>query len=338
MSAVTMERSRTGSSAERTRDLAEAFKALQDKRYEDTGRISLPYAEAADVEHAMLAGMALGMRGEVEQAGRLFELVAAERPLTMHPVEDLIRMLREAGRELDGLAHAEEAVRRRPEDTRAMLALGAMLIAHLRPREAEIVTRRALEIVPRSFSHLNQLGISLTEQGRHEDGLELFRDAAAVEPTSNVAWTNMACTLGNIGRFDDALEYYRRSIMLKPDNAAIRLNHAICLLKAGRPMQGWVEYQWRLQLPGHTNLPPDRLLPSLDDDTRLDGQIVLVTQEEGLGDSLQCMRWLAPLRDRGADVVVWVPSRCGRWSSGSAGSDAWWAKSRSWSSPATARS
>ena len=248
----------------RSEDLAESFRAIKEKRFADAKALRLPYAAVEEaVEHAMLAGIALGMLGEVDGAGALFERVAGRRPMTMHPVEDLMRILRDEGRELDGLPHAEEAVRRRPDDARAMLALSGMMLAHLRPADAEAVTRRALELVPRSFSHLNQLGISLTEQGRHEDGLALFRDAASVEPTSNVAWTNMACTLSNIGRFDDALEYYRRSIMLKPDNPAIRLNHAICLLKAGRPMQGWVEYQWRLQLPGHSTLPQDRLLPSL---------------------------------------------------------------------------
>jgi Flp pilus assembly protein TadD len=296
-----------GATGNRMADLARSFQAIQDKRYAEAERISMAYADAPDTEHAMLAGLAVGLRGDAETAGRLLAHVAAERPMIPHPVDDLIRLLREDGREAEGLAHAEVALRLRPDDQRAMLSLSMMLTMANRPAEAEVLSRRALQIAPRAFEHLNQLGIALTDQGKFEEGLQAFRDAAAVDPKNNVAWTNMACTLSNIGRFDEALACYRRSIELKPDTASIRLNHAICLLKAGRLMQGWVEYQWRIQTPGHTTLPMERLLPSLDDETRLDGQRVLVTQEEGLGDTLQCMRWLAPLRDRGADVIVWVP-------------------------------
>ena len=307
MSTVLDERRPETATGNRGRDLAVSYEAVKAKRFVDAERVSVFYAAGGDVEHAMLAGLAIAMRGDVAAAGRLFALVAEQRPLTLHPVEDLVRLLREEGREIDGLPHAAEAVRLRPDDPRALLSLGVMLIADLRPVESEAVIRHGLSFAPRSFSHLNQLGIALTEQGRFDEGLASFRDAAAIDPGNNIAWTNMACTLSNIGRFDEALECYRRSIVLKPDNPAIRLNYAICLLKAGRATQGWAEYQWRLQLPGHTQLPMHRLLPNLDDHTRLDGQIVLVTQEEGLGDTLQCMRWLAPLRDRGAEVVVWVP-------------------------------
>ncbi len=298
----------TGAAGNRNADLSHAYRALQAKRYDDAEQLSRPYAENGDTEHAQLAGLAIGMRGHVETAAGFFAAVADERPHGLHPVEDLIRLLREDGRELDGLPHTEAAFRLRPDDPRAILSYGSMLLADFRAVEGEAVLRRGLAINPRSFGHLNQLGIALTEQGRFEEGLQAFRDATAVDPGNNVAWTNMACTLSNIGRFDEALEAYRRSIVLRPDNPSIRLNHAICLLKAGRFAQGWAEYEWRLRLPGHTTLPPERLLPNLDDDRRLDGDIVLVTQEEGLGDTLQCMRWLVPLRERGAEIVVWVPS------------------------------
>ena len=313
MNALTDERARTGATdtinaaADRSDDLASSYRAIRSKSFAQAERISVRYAEAGDIEHAMLAGLAVAMRGDVETAGRYFAAVAAVRTHALHPVEDLVRLLREEGRELDALPHAAEAMRLRPADPRAMLSYGSMLLADVRPVEAEAAIRRGLSLQPRSFGHFNQLGIALTEQGRFDDGLQAFRDATAVDPANNVAWTNMACTLSNIGRFDEALEYYRRSIVLKPDNPAIRLNHAICLLKAGRLMQGWAEYEWRLQLPGHTALPVERLLPNLADDRMLDGEIVLITQEEGLGDTLQCMRWLAPLRDRGAQVVVLVP-------------------------------
>ncbi len=291
----------------RTERLRAAYAHMQADRFDAMEPCCRADAATGDVEHMMMLGISLAMRGEVEESSALFAHVASARPEIIHPVDDLARLLIARGRDLDALPHAEAAVRHRPDDVRALVALGLHLTTHTRPVEAEAVLRRAQAIAPRGFNVLNQLAIALTEQGRYAEGIALFRDAAALEPGNSVAWTNLACTLATEGGFDEALACYRRAITLKPDHAAIRLNHAICLLKAGRGMQGWAEYEWRLRLPGHTELPLDRLLANLDDDTRLDGEVILVTQEEGLGDTLQFMRYLPALRDRGATVVAWVP-------------------------------
>ncbi len=288
-------------------DLRAAYAHFQEGSFSSIETLSSPHAARGDVEHSMLLGVALGMRGEVGESSRLLAHVAAERPNIIHPVDDLARLLRERDRELEAFPHAEAAARLRPDDPRALVSFGGQLILHGRAAEAEAVLRRAEAIDRRAFNLLNQLGIALTELGRYAEALECFREEAARKPDNNIAWTNLACTLATEGQFDEALAFYRRSITIKPDNPAIRLNHAICLLKAGRTMQGWSEYEWRLRLPGHTSLPFERILPNLDDVTRLDGRTILVTQEEGLGDTLQFARYLAPLRDRGAHVIAWVP-------------------------------
>ena len=294
--------------ARRMADLRGAYDAVKAARYADIPAFSRVHADRGDIEHSMLLAFALAFADRVDEAASLFARVAEARPFAMHPMEELARLMREADRELDALPHAEAAVRLRPHDTRAMVVLGSQLCLAFRPDEAEAVLRRALALEPRSSPVLNHLGIALTDQGRYGAATEMFRRAAEIDPGNNTPWTNLACTLAIENRFDEALEYYRRSIVLRPDQPAIRVNHAICLLKAGRMVQGWAEYEFRLQMPGHTKLPADRLLPNLADATRLaDDSIVMVTHEEGLGDTLQFMRYLAPLRDRGAKVIAWVP-------------------------------
>lgn len=290
-------------------DLRLAHAALRDGRFGDIPALCAPHAGAGGgTGHAMLLALAHALAGDVEAAAPLFAEVAASRPHGEHPVDELVRVLREHKRDdVEALPHAEEAVRRRPEDNRALIALASLLCTDFRPAEAEPFIRRALEREPRNAHFLNHLGIALTDQGRFAEAADAFRESASADPGNNASWTNLASTLSIAGEFDEALEFYRRSIMLKPDQPAIRLNHAICLLKAGRMFQGWSEYEFRLKLPGHTTLPYERILPNLAEDTRLDGKTVLVTHEEGLGDTLQFMRYLAPLRDRGAHVIAWVP-------------------------------
>ncbi len=302
------EQSAAGAEDRRMADLRGAYDAVKAARFADIPAFSRAHADRGDVEHSMLLAFSLAFADEVDAAAPLFARVAEARPFAMHPMEELARLMRDANRELDALPHALAAVRLRPHDTRAMVVFGSLLCLAFRPAEAEEVLKRAHALEPRSSSVLNHLGISLTDQGRYDEATDMFRRAAEIDPGNNTPWTNLACTLAIENRFDEALEYYRRSIVLRPDAPAIRVNHAICLLKAGRMMQGWAEYEFRLQLPGHTKLPADRLLPNLAEGKRLaEGTIVMVTHEEGLGDTLQFMRYLAPLRDRGATVIAWVP-------------------------------
>ena len=293
---------------DRMADLRASYDAVKDARFADIPAFSRPHADAGDIDHGMLLAFSLAFEGRVEEATPLFAAVAEARPFAMHPMEELARLMREQNRETDALPHAEAAARLRPHDKRGLVVLASLLCVAFRPAEAEAVLRVAYEEEPRSSPVLNHLGIALTDQGRFGEAADMFRAAAEVDPGNNTPWTNLACTLAIENQFDEALEYYRRSIVLKPDAPAIRVNHAICLLKAGRMTQGWAEYEFRLQLPGHTKLPAARLLPNLAEDTRIRPEdIVMVTHEEGLGDTLQFMRYLAPLRDRGATVIAWVP-------------------------------
>jgi thioredoxin-like negative regulator of GroEL len=194
-----------------------------------------------------------------------------------------------------------------PDDPRLLVAYGEYLAGRWRPEEAEAVLRQSLRVRPGDLAAMNQLGIILAALGRMEEALATFRDVVAINPANHAAWANLGCALAHEGQFEDALSYYHRAIRLKPTEAQIRLNHSICLLKAGRMTQGWTEHEWRLALPGHTELPRSLLLPTLSPTTDLTGSTVLVTQEEGFGDTLMYLRYVPLLADRGARVLLWVP-------------------------------
>jgi hypothetical protein len=64
---------------------------------------------------------------------------------------------------------------------------------------------------------------------------------------------------------------------------------------------------WVLTQPGGSALPAGLRLPPLSQLPDLTGRTVLVVQEEGLGDTLQFLRYLPLLARRGARVAVAVP-------------------------------
>ena len=287
--------------------LLAALEGLNSGRFVDAAALTAPYATDADIEGRLLHGLARAGTGDTEAAAAMLCRIATEKPQALHPVQDFASLLtgQRRGPEAEPLFRA--ALLLTPDEPRLLLAYGEFVALWHRPEEAEAVLLRCLQVRPRDLSTMNQLGIVKAALGQTTEALGLFRDVVASNPGNHAAWANLGCALANEGLFEDALSSYHRAIRLRPDAAQIRLNHSICLLKAGRMTQGWVEHEWRLALPGHTELPRERMLPNLASTGDLSGRTVLVTQEEGLGDSLMYLRYVPLLARRGARVVLWVP-------------------------------
>ncbi len=107
--------------------------------------------------------------------------------------------------------------------------------------------------------------------------------------------------------FEEAIEAHDHAITLSPNNARFRVNRAVALLKAGMWERAWQDYEWRLRLEGALPFPLNRLLPSMGDAGDLAGLTVVALHEEGFGDTLQFLRYLPMLAERGAKVVACVP-------------------------------
>ena len=292
--------------------LKAGFELLQDGQFEQARSRIAPFVQDGDLEGQLLFGLALGGCGDAGAAAATLTRVARARPANMHPCLDLLTLLHKRYRAREAEPVFVACLALTPDDWRLQLSYGQLLYELGRTDAAMAAVERSLALQPRAPPALNQRAIILIAQGRIAEGLALFRQVVAEDPTNAPAWANLGCTLANEGVFEEALSAYRQSIQLKPAEPQVRLNHSICLLKAGRMVQGWQEHEWRFRLPGHTELPLDRILPTLRPETSLAGKSVLVTHEEGIGDTLMYLRYVPLLARLGARVLVWVPSGLGR--------------------------
>jgi hypothetical protein len=109
------------------------------------------------------------------------------------------------------------------------------------------------------------------------------------------------------GEFDAALDAYAEALARSPNDTQIRVNRAVTWLHSGRLAEAWRDDAWQLAQAGPAQLPLERSLPPLSRLPDLSGRTVLVVQEEGLGNTLQFLRYLPLLASRGARVAVAVP-------------------------------
>src|SRR5690606_37035078 len=115
------------------------------------------------------------------------------------------------------------------------------------------------------------------------------------------ALCNLGNTLGDMGDSHAALDCYRSAILCQPEYTQARLNRAIALLRLERFEEGWVEYEWRWRVKA---CPGGDCGKPRCDGRSLGDQVLLVHAEQGLGDTLQMIRYAKYLKSQGASIVL----------------------------------
>jgi Flp pilus assembly protein TadD len=291
--------------------LVAAFGDFNARRYTRVVDACRRLVDEDSVEAQLLLGLSLAALGETEAGAGWLASVARLRPDHRHPLLDLADLLGQLG-QIDAFErHATAAMALAPRDGRVVVALAGHLAAHDRVTEAlgllqNFVDAQARDVQPGDAAAHVLLGI-LRDQTGDLDGSEAqFRAAIQLRPDLPAARANLGRLLADRGRFDEALACFDQAVRRDPNDVQVRINHAIALLKRDPTREGWRAYEWRLRLPGHTRLPPARMLPDLAD-VDLAGKTLLLTHEEGFGDTLQCLRFVPLLATRGARVLLHVP-------------------------------
>jgi Tetratricopeptide repeat len=182
---------------------------------------------------------------------------------------------------------------------------------------AEISLRRALEIAPERHEARCVLGSVLGDQHRYAEAAECLREVLRQQsslekqqkPSPNsaywVAMTNLARYLDELDQTDASIDLYQQAIREDPESALIHTNFGYVLLKHGRYVEGWVEHEWRWKAPGFPSKQRDFNRP-LWKGTPLAGAKILLYWEQGYGDTLQFIRYVPLVAERGGRVILEV--------------------------------
>ncbi|WBX87451.1 tetratricopeptide repeat protein [Achromobacter mucicolens] len=145
----------------------------------------------------------------------------------------------------------------------------------------------------------------LTER-QNAEAERLLRENMDPRGAPAVLWRLLGLAVKFQGRVQEAADIQAMLAAAMPGNLSARFDLAETRLLQGDFERGWTEYRWRYSL-SHTAAMDRKVQRPRWDGGRIDGQTLLIHDEQGYGDTLQFMRLIDAARSRsGARVVLEV--------------------------------
>jgi Flp pilus assembly protein TadD len=289
------------------------------ERHNTLGAALLGQGRAAEAEAAFRAavrlrpdspeahnnlGSALGDQGRLAEAESAYRAALHLRPDYAEAHNNLGSALSWQNRLAEAEAEYREAVRLRPDFAAAHNYLGNVFRKQGRLAEAEAAYREAVRLRPDYAEAHSNLGVALRDLDHLTEAESACREAVRLRPDSAEARTNLGNALRDLGRLDEAEAAYREALRLRAGYAEAHNNLGMLLLSLGRFGEGWAEYDWRWQVRGQSR--PAFGGPAWGGEP-LSGGTLLLWAEQGLGDTLQFVRYAALVKERVGAIVLECP-------------------------------
>lgn len=232
----------------------------------------------------------------------------------------------------------EKAIAASPLDADTHNNLAVTLLDLALHSEALHALRRALELNPAyAEAHFN-MGNVLAQMGDHKAAILCYDKAIGYRPHYGKSYQNRGAAKESIGDLDAAIADYEEALRLvpgdsgvasnlesaralrgdpdsvprlielaeqHPTSASAHWNLSMALLLHGDYARGWKEYEWRWRWDKFTSVRRNFVQPQWTGED-LAGKSIFLYAEQGLGDTLQFLRYLPLVEQRNGRLLVEV--------------------------------
>lgn len=149
------------------------------------------------------------------------------------------------------------------------------------------------------------LGNQARENNTPELALQYYAQALTQDRNSASAFNNYGNVLRECGDPAGAVPFLQRSMQLAPDHPTAPFNLAVAYLLAGDYARGWPQYETRWNYEHLAGTLPKFDQPRWTGQD-IKGKTLLIIGEQGHGDNIQFVRFVADIQARGAQPVLVV--------------------------------
>jgi tetratricopeptide (TPR) repeat protein len=263
-------------------------------------------------------GAALRSQGRLDEAATSLQQALKLQPDFAEAHANLGTVLRCQGKIAEAITHLKQAIQLKPDLAVAHNNLGIALQVQGEHDEAIACFQRAIQVRPDYAEAHANLGVVLKCKGRLEQAADSLRQAICHKPDYADAYMNLGVVLQAQGRVGEALASFERALALRPAFVEAHWNRALALLVSGNFSVGWDEYEWRWR---RNSVSPRIFHQPRWDGSPLDGRTIFVYAEQGLGDTIQFVRYLPLVQAQGGYVIFQCQQGLGLLLQGCAGID-----------------
>ena len=193
-----------------------------------------------------------------------------------------------------------------PEDLKILIAAGIAGVEAEKFNEAKSLFQEAAKKEDKNYLAWFYLGLCLFAQKKYAKSLQMFYLSTQLNPIHLGTLTNIGVLFQLNNLPHKAACCYKIALQIEPKNAGLNYNLATALLSSGQYVEGWKHFRWRFQNPSTSAI---HALPSGKEwrgEKLKIGQRVGVISEQGLGDTIQFIRYCKTLKERGMPIQCFI--------------------------------
>jgi Flp pilus assembly protein TadD len=258
------------------------------------------------VEEAIKTAIEQFQSGRYAEAESICRTILAQQPGDLHGLHLMSLLTAQSGRVDVAIELIGRAIAINPNVADYHSNLGELQRRSGQSDQAIVSLRRALSLQPNhAVAHYN-LGLVLAERELFDEAIAAYQQALNLQPGMLETLIAQGNAFVRNRQFDHAGAAYRRAIEIKPDSAEAHWNYSLLLLRLGDYERGWDEHEWRGRVKSGF-APPQCFAQPQWNGGDLRGKTILLHAEQAFGDTLQFVRYVPLVAQRGGQVVLQVP-------------------------------
>ena len=248
-------------------------------------------------------GIISGLKGNNIEKILLLQKALELQPKDHRSLNNLGNALNSQGDFNKAIELFEKALDLQPNYSNALVGLGNAYKAKGNINSAIISYTTALKINPNYAEALNNLGAAIYQRGDIHTAIKFYKKALKLKPNFPEALNNLGAALYELGDLKIAIEVLKKALLLKPIYSEARFNLSRVQLLTGDYKNGWNNYEARWEKVTPTQLHAEKPnVPKWNGKIPQQKEKLLIVSEQGLGDTIQFMRYIPFLRSQNIDV------------------------------------
>jgi tetratricopeptide (TPR) repeat protein len=249
------------------------------------------------------AGAACFLEGKIEDAINYYKTAINIEPRHINAYVSLGISLARLNKHEEAVKYFIVALKVDPNNFEANLQLSKSKMELKEFDEAMLYANKAAELQPNNIHAYLNLGHVNNKKGDLDQAIVWYKKALTIDPNFPNAIYNLGYTLQVQKKYKEAIPYLLRAIELKNNYVDAHVALAQCYWGLEDFENGWKEYIWRWKMLG---IDPNKMDVPLWDGSDIKGKTILLYSEQGLGDTLQFIRFTKLVKERGAKVICKV--------------------------------